>query len=418
MEPTLLLSPAHNSNPPNVHSSFLGGPVLSPVKAKSPSCVSLACVYAPVSPRHRWVVVVLGLDGKYEAWRVHEGASASVLPAPAKPPAPPMMVTNAWDDDEGGWGDDGDDDDDGYGNEDVGAEQNIEALLRAAEETGRDGSGGPPGGIEKAPKPMPTQGDFSAAGFFVSTASDLPYVNLTHYPPPASAPIPSVSASAQRYLSSLDPSTDPDVDEAELALIKASLESSGPGGGGGCGGDDDDDADSDDDSDPLSAFSSALSSDPTQVIRYGYDSKPLYSVSERAFKPPSPKDCVACGGKRRFEFQVLPRCIYLLGLDGVEAKLPNLPSDTAGDEGGVVVGEGDGLDGEDGGGKRDKDEGDKVKGGGSGANNKPGGVRLIDLEKDEKCFGNLMVYCCENSCDGEGVVMREEIVFQPPPEFG
>ena len=407
MDPSLLLSPSNPSNPPSTQSSFLGGPVLSPLHAESPSCVSLACVYAPVGPRHRWVVVTLR-EGKYEAWRVHEGSStvpgpppAEPAPVAAKPPPPPVQASNAWDDDEGGWGDDDDNDEDKADKE---PEQDIEALLRAAEETGQDGGGGGGGGKENAPKPAPKPAAQGFSASFVPSGSDLPYVDLTHYPPPASAPAPSVSASAKRYLSSLDPSTDPDVDEAELALIKASLSSSGPGSGGDDDGDDDDD--SDDDNDPLSAFSSTLSSDPTQVIRYGYDCKPLYSVSEKAFKPPPPKDCAACGGKRRLEFQVLPRCIYLLGLDGVEANLPDLSSP-------VVVGEGDrGGEGEkdkDIKDKEDKDEGDK---GAGGANNKPGKVKLIDLEKDERCFGNLMVYCCENSCGGEGVVRREEVVFQ------
>ena len=97
-----------------------------------------------------------------------------------------------------------------------------------------------------------------------------------------------------------------DVDEHELEQIAAMV-----GGGGAKGG-------PDPDQEHFAHFQARIDEAKGQVLRYCFTrgAVPLWPV--RSGVPRDAKDippCSACGGPRRFEFQILPHLVHYLGQD-------------------------------------------------------------------------------------------------------
>ncbi|KAL0238218.1 hypothetical protein GEMRC1_012691 [Eukaryota sp. GEM-RC1] len=63
-------------------------------------------------------------------------------------------------------------------------------------------------------------------------------------------------------------------------------------------------------------FSTRIARFPEQILRYHRDEEPL--ISSSSFSLPEVPKCENCGGKRVFEFQILPSIIYIGNLAGVD----------------------------------------------------------------------------------------------------
>jgi len=179
-------------------------------------------------------------------------------------------------------------------------------------------------------------------------------------------------------------------------------------------------ADSDDDDDDteqvtasdktFERFSRRIQRSPLQCARYAYEGKPLFSD---VFAEPSVPNCEGCGGRRLFEFQLMPQCVGVLGLD------EGVGGAKGGDDEGKrlveLLGRSGVVDGSVEGEKKLAKE--VVE---AGAEKKEGGGKKMELPKLDGTrfekgidWGVLCVYVCENSCGGDGI-RTEVVVVQPP----
>ena len=72
-------------------------------------------------------------------------------------------------------------------------------------------------------------------------------------------------------------------------------------------------------------FTARLARGPEQCLRYTYaeDAAPLWASRRRRPPDGAVPRCERCGGRRRFEFQVMPQAIHYLGVDSLEKEAPD-----------------------------------------------------------------------------------------------
>eukprot|EP00873_Tetraselmis_striata_P006902 jgi/Tetstr1/427166/TSEL_017354.t1 len=72
-----------------------------------------------------------------------------------------------------------------------------------------------------------------------------------------------------------------------------------------------------DDRQRFAAFTARVAAAPEQVLRYCFEegARPLWPQAGKVPRPADIPPCPACGGPRRFEFQILPQLLHFLNID-------------------------------------------------------------------------------------------------------
>ena len=223
------------------------------------------------------------------------------------------------DNDAVGWGEDG-----GWGDSssDEGGEENLESMLSALEDNdGEDVkmSGGKKTKKKKKKKPSHDNAD-EEGGEGVDELCGRVY--MEEYEPAGGEVL---DDRMRKYLD-----FDDDMDEVVKRQIESEMTNKATSALQRGAHEEDDEDDKDDNVNSalssssgaaLTRYASEMYNDKTHLVRYSYNDRPLLSSS--TFKTPQIRKCENCGGRRRFEFQVVGRVVGVAGLDMGVVELPD-----------------------------------------------------------------------------------------------
>ena len=400
MNPQYLYSSLPNRA--SASTSYIGGNPAS-FDAESGKISNLVSLNAPFDGRERWLDVVFDHDrGAYRCFRGSKKRNGKgTVRSKCEGSATKNAFTsneveqprgNAWDDDDGGWGDDDNDD-----NDDEGLVQPEPVVAAAVTSTLEQEVNGSEGGAAS-----------NQNGHQDHQLAPEPQKMFIEEYVPEISPVKALS-SMRKYISTFasdGPDADDDLVRRKIASELERGASSSASAFGELGGEDCDDDGWDDEEDnwggggggkasrgALDKYLATLSEDTRQLIRYGYADKPLYSVdlyskkNKGGYRPDDVGKCQKCGGRRMFEFQVLPKVVDLLGIHKDDIDISEL---------------------------RERKHVESSADAPPPPPQPPYSSVTKGEDDDRRVFGNLFVYTCEHSCGEEG---EEVVVRQPVPMF-